>query len=341
MIHDTMMAYVVQDAASIPSAESYCYNAISALSMASFIRPCPVKLSVELTTLEEGIPEEISYLTSLQFKHLGCRDGDLYNTCRLLEAPYLDILETTQQKQDTKNRKSWAIGPILPAEFTSSSSSSSDRNQERHKCLRWLDEQEPNSVIYVAFGSTTTLSDSEIQELGLGLERSRVKFLWVVRDADKGDVFDGEVRRAELPENFEERTEELGLVIRDWAPQLQILAHPSIGGFMSHCGWNSCVESIANGVPVAAWAMHSEQPLNALLVTEVLKIGVVVRDWTQRMEPVKAEVIEHAVRRLMASEEGDEMRRRAADLGGAVRRGAQAGGASRVELDSFIAHITR
>ena len=112
------------------------------------------------------------------------------------------------------------------------------------------------------------------------MEKSKQKFIWVVRDADKGDVFieDG-VRTSELPKGFEERVKGTGLVVRDWAPQLEILSHSSTGGFMSHCGWNSCMESMTMGVPIVAWPMHSDQPRNRVLVTEVLRVGVVVKDW--------------------------------------------------------------
>ncbi|KAL0346216.1 UNVERIFIED_CONTAM: Zeatin O-xylosyltransferase [Sesamum radiatum] len=199
----------------------------------------------------------------------------------------------------------------------------------------------PNSVIYVSFGTTVSLSDEQIKELALGLEQSKVKFLWVLRDADRGDIFDGEVRRAELPAGFEERVKEMGMVVRDWAPQPEILAHESTGGFMSHCGWNSCIESITMGVPVAAWPMHSDQPRNTMFVTQVLKMGIVVMDWEQRTEIVKASAIENAVRRLMASEEGEEIRKRAEELAATLRQATEAGGASRLELDAFVAHITR
>ena len=72
----------------------------------------------------------------------------------------------------------------------------------------------------------------------------------------------------------EERTKGKGMVVREWVPQVKILGHPSTGGFMSHCGWNSCVESISMGVPIAAWPMHADQPFNAVLITKVLKVGV-------------------------------------------------------------------
>lgn len=112
----------------------------------------------------------------------------------------------------------------------------------------------------MSFGTTSSLSDKEIEELAIRLEKSLQKFIWVLRDADKADVFAGEERRAQLPEGYEVRLKGRGVIVIDWAPQLEILAHPSTGCFMSHCGWNSCMESISMGVPIAAWPMHSDQP---------------------------------------------------------------------------------
>src|ERR1044072_1077135 len=110
---------------------------------------------------------------------------------------------------------------------------------------------------------------------------------------------------------------------------------------MSHCGWNSSLESMSMGVPIAAWPMHSDQPRNSVLITEVLKVGLIVKDWAQRDELVTASVIENAVRRLMETKEGDEMRERAMNLKKVIHRSMDEGGVSRMEMDSFIAHITR
>ncbi|KAL0334316.1 UNVERIFIED_CONTAM: Zeatin O-glucosyltransferase [Sesamum angustifolium] len=110
---------------------------------------------------------------------------------------------------------------------------------------------------------------------------------------------------------------------------------------MSHCGWNSCIESISMGVPIATWPMHSDQPINAVFVTKVLRIGVEVKDWARRDEVVPSSTVENALRRLMASDEGDEMRKRAQELGAAVRNSVMEGGSSSKEMDSFITHITR
>ncbi|THF99530.1 hypothetical protein TEA_002982 [Camellia sinensis var. sinensis] len=130
------------------------------------------------------------------------------------------------------------------------------------------------------------------------------------------------------------------MVVGEWAPQLEILGHPSTGGFVSHCGWNSCMESLSMGVPILAWPMHSDQPRNTVLVTKFLKVGVVLKDWGRREELVTATMVAEVVKRLMGSEEGDNIRKRAAELGGAVREAVAEGGVSRMELDSFVAHIS-
>ncbi|KAF9611977.1 hypothetical protein IFM89_037260 [Coptis chinensis] len=110
---------------------------------------------------------------------------------------------------------------------------------------------------------------------------------------------------------------------------------------MSHCGWNSCMESLSMGVPIAAWSMHSDQPRNTLLVTEVLKVGLVVCEWAQRKELVSSDTIESSIRKLMVSEEGNMMRKKARELGVAVRQSVSEGGSSTTQLESFITHISR
>ncbi|XP_073132538.1 zeatin O-xylosyltransferase-like [Henckelia pumila] len=333
IIHDPMMASVVQDVASIPNAESFVFNCFSVFTKATHTferigKRFPLELPKEMPPFEGCASNEVVEFLALQSEYLKYRAGDIYNSSRLMEGPYLDLLAN---KEIVGDRKSWAIGPIIPPKLASSDSPP--------KCLQWLDQQEPNSVIYVSFGTTTSLTDEEIKELALGLEQSRQKFIWVLRDADKADIFAGEARRAELPKGFEERVEGVGIVVRDWAPQPEILAHQATGGFMSHCGWNSCIESVTMGVPIAAWPMHSDQPRNAFLVTEILKLGIVVKEWDPSGEVVRAQAIANVVKTLMASEDGDEIRKRAEKLGAAMRQSTEEGGVSRLELESFIIHI--
>ncbi|KAH7844565.1 hypothetical protein Vadar_029465 [Vaccinium darrowii] len=340
VVHDVMMTYVVQDVANVPNAESYTFNPSSPFS--SFFDGWQMKGE---PFLEEpppkGLPSftgcysiEILNFIALQADFLKFTTGYIYNSCRSIEGRYIDLIA---QDQFNRDKLTWAIGPLnAGADYDRSNS-----NIPKHKCLEWLDKQAPKSVLYVSFGTTTIMTDEEIKELAMGLEQSGQKFIWVLRDADKGDIFAGEENRKKLPEGFEERLKEVGMVVRDWAPQIEILGHPSTGGFMSHCGWSSCFESITMGVPIAAWPMHSDQPKNAFLVTEILKVGLAVNTWEHREETVSSSTIAKVVEKLIASKEGEEIKNRAEELGTSTRQELEEGGVSRMELESFIAHITR
>ncbi|XP_023771937.1 zeatin O-glucosyltransferase [Lactuca sativa] len=344
IIHDYLMSTVVQDVVSYENAEAYVFHYASAFTTFSYFwegkgKPClddddeSYKQLTKVSAFDGSIPAE--FIESM-ISHEVCNtfnSGNLHDTCNVFDRKYIDFLAKEGLSGSTKQ---WAMGPFNPVAI-----SDKENLGKRHISLEWLNKQAKDSVIYVSFGTTTTLSDDEIRELANGLENSQHKFIWVLRDADKVDIFDGKVRRVELPKGFEERLGEQGLVVREWAPQLEILAHPATGGFMSHCGWNSSMESITMGVPIAAWPMHSDQPRNAMLVTEVLKTGISVMDWEHRGELVTSSTIETSIRKLMASDEGDAMRKRAAKLGDDVRRSVEKGGVTHMEIDSFISHITR
>ncbi|KAL8133406.1 zeatin O-glucosyltransferase-like [Apium graveolens] len=332
VIYDFLISSVIQDVASIPNGEAYSFQCVSAFRVSSTVweitgEPPEIDEQIvkQLPSRSATITSQVMDFIKMQ-EHHKYSSGVLFNTCRPIEGPFLDVLAKVNAKQ-------WAIGPFNPVEICDNSSHGG------HRCLEWLDKQLPNTVIYVSFGTTTSLTDEQIEHLALGLEASGQKFIWVLRDADRGDIFTEDVRVCELPRGYQDRIKvsEQGMIVRDWAPQLEILAHASTGGFMSHCGWNSCLESISMGVPMATWPMHSDQPHNALLVTKVLKLGVVVRDWALGDELIQSLTIENAVRELMASREGEEMRKRTAELGMAVKRSVADGG----EMDDFIAHIRR
>ncbi|KZV38320.1 zeatin O-glucosyltransferase-like [Dorcoceras hygrometricum] len=343
IIHDSMMGSVIQDFVHLPNAESYTFHSVSAFSIFFFLwekKGRPFSLDSEileiLPSLEGCFTPEFERFIGEQHQYKKLNSGEIYNTSRVIENHFFELLSRTEISE----KRQWALGPFNPVVRTEESLNSF------HKCIKWLDIQAPNSVIFVSFGTTTSLSNEEIRELAIGLEKSEVKFLWVLRDADRGDVFTGtgdddKHTAKRLPRGFEEKNQEKGIIVRDWAPQLEILGHLATGGFLSHCGWNSCMESISMGVPIAAWPMHSDQPRNAVLITEILKIGVTVKGWGSGGESVRSCGVERALRKLMVSEEGDEMRRRAARLGGAVRNAVAEGGAAQLELESFISHINR
>lgn len=175
------------------------------------------------------------------------------------------------------------------------------------------------TVLYLCVGSGGTLSRAQTIELALGLERSEQRFLWVVRSPND-EVADASFFSNEsetdpldfLPKGFVERTKERGLLVLDWAPQAKVLSHASIGGFLSHCGWNSVLESVANGVPLVAWPLYAEQRMNAVLVTEDVKVAL--RPKVGENGLVELVEIARVVRTLMQGEEGKKLRCKMKDL---------------------------
>ncbi|KAJ0970193.1 hypothetical protein J5N97_023070 [Dioscorea zingiberensis] len=281
--------------------------------------------------------EFLNFRNSRHYDQDAVEDGFIINSCLPIEAEFIELLSRQPRYQ---GKRVFAVGPINPVVVAREEDGGG--GGRRHECLRWMDQQPENSVLYVAFGTTSMITDHQIEELAMGLEKSRQRFIWVLRDADGGDVFADEKKaeKRSLPEGYEERIEGMGMVVRGWAPQLEILGHRAIGAFMSHCGWNSCMESLSFGVPLLAWPMHSDQPRNAMAVTEYLKVGVMVRDWEHRKEVVTSMEIVEVVKRLMVSDEGIEMRKRVVALGEQIRAGVSEGGSSWKDLNSFISHIT-
>lgn len=143
--------------------------------------------------------------------------------------------------------------------------------------LPWLDEQASESVVFISFGSRNALSKDQMRELGAALEISGCTFFWVLKGG-KVDKEDKEEVEEILGASFLERTKNKGMVVKGWVNQEQILAHPAIGGFVSHCGWNSVIESARLGVPILAWPQHGDQRVNAEVVEKV-GLGLWVRDW--------------------------------------------------------------
>ncbi|XP_015898025.2 zeatin O-glucosyltransferase [Ziziphus jujuba] len=345
IIHDALVCSAVEDATSLPNAEAYAYQGGGAFTLFSYSwefrgRP-PLDVPEaeyipdQLPTVEASVDSESTEFFKYQYRLMGSRDGYLYNTCRLIDGNFLDLIA-----KEANNKKVWGIGPLHLVKSISNStdSNSSDKGKD---ILEWLDKQEKNSVLYISFGTTISMADQkQIEELAFGLEQSGTKFIWVFREADKDDAY-VQGTGADLPQGFEDRVKGVGMVVRDFAPQIEIQKHSSTGGFMSHCGWNSVMESLSMGVPIAAWPTHTDQPRNAVLVTELLKVGVNVREWERKDELVSSSMVCNVVKKLMGSDEGDEMRKRAEKLGAAIRNSTAKGGVSCMEWDSFIAHITR
>ncbi|XP_074357800.1 UDP-glycosyltransferase 72B1-like [Apium graveolens] len=203
--------------------------------------------------------------------------------------------------------------------------------------LSWLDNEPCDSVLFVALGSGGTLTKEQLTELAIGLEMSKQKFILVARkpsDMDAaGTYFNAgsnvDDPKTYLPEGFLERTAGVGLVVPSWAPQVPVLRHKATGGFLSHCGWNSSLESIVHGVPMIAWPLFAEQRMNATLLTEEVAVAVKpVGELQDGRKVVRREEVERVVRLVLQGEEGKVMRNRMRELKDSAAKALEQGGSS-------------
>ncbi|CDP11887.1 unnamed protein product [Coffea canephora] len=230
----------------------------------------------------------------------------------------------------------YPIGPILNR-FES-------KIKNRSEIMEWLDNQPAKSVVLLSFGSLGSFQLDQVKEIANGLEQSGQRFLWVLRQPpkEKGG-FPTEYENVELvlPEGFLDRTASIGKVV-GWVPQLAVLSHFAVGGFVSHCGWNSILESIWCGVPIATWPLAAEQELNAFQLVKELGIAVEISlDYNEAMQHqlVKAEQIGKRVRQLMDGE--NEVRKRVQEISGKSRAAVQEGGSSHLCFENLMQTICR
>ncbi|PKA63597.1 Hydroquinone glucosyltransferase [Apostasia shenzhenica] len=205
----------------------------------------------------------------------------------------------------------YAVGPLIRSKAIS--------GEEGALCMKWLDAQPPASVVFVCFGSAGTLSREQTHELALGLESSGQRFLWVGRspsDVSAAESYFTARSSADplffLPDGFLDRTKEVGMVVPSWAPQIEVLGHAATGGFLSHCGWNSTLESVAHGVPMISWPLFAEQKMNAVQLVEGVRVAL--RPAAREDGVHDRKEIARVVRELMEGEEGKVVRRRAKEL---------------------------
>ncbi|XP_009350467.2 hydroquinone glucosyltransferase-like [Pyrus x bretschneideri] len=261
-------------------------------------------------------------------------DGIMVNSFTELERGALKAL----QEKEPGKPPVYPVGPLVKMEF------SGVLDDQSSKCLKWLDEQPRSSVLYVSFGSGGTLSFDQINELALGLEMSKQRFLWVVRSpsdkAANATYFTAHSQNDPLkflPEGFTDRTQGRGLVVPNWAPQAQILSHESTGGFLTHCGWNSSLESIVNGVPLVAWPLYAEQKMNAYLFTKDVRVAL--RPKPDEYGLVGREETAMVVQALMEGEEGKRLRSRMKDLKDAGATALSDDGASTKALSDVVTKL--
>ncbi|GAV71861.1 UDPGT domain-containing protein [Cephalotus follicularis] len=270
--------------------------------------------------------------------------GTVVNSFYELEPAYVEYFKNEM------GTKAWLVGPVSLC--NKNVADKAERGQktsiDEQSILNWLECKEPNSVLYISFGSLARLAPEQLLEIAHGLEASKHPFIWVVGKIFKSAGKEKENEENWLPSGFEERMKESkkGLIIRGWAPQLLILEHSAVGGFMTHCGWNSTLEGVSAGVPMITWPITAEQFSNEKLITDVLKIGVKVGsvNWvswsTEPWAAVGREKVEMTVKKLLGGgEEAEEMRRLAKELGHKAKRAVEQGGSSYNDADALIQEL--
>ncbi|KAH7850381.1 hypothetical protein Vadar_032091 [Vaccinium darrowii] len=269
--------------------------------------------------------------------------GMVVNSFDVLESAYADYY------RKAIGIKAWGIGPV--SLFNQEEADKAERgdmatiNIDRY--LNWLDSKGQNSVLYVCFGSLTRFNKTQLAEIAGALEDTHCSFIWVVPKVLKTND-DKEEEEWWLPDGFEERTEKSGkgMVVKGWAPQVLILEHPAIGGFLTHCGWNSILEGVTTGVPMVTWPTIADQFFNEKLVTQVLKFGVPVGNeywkvWaTEETLLIGREKISSAVNTVMnGGKEAEEMRSVARRISESAKKAVEEGGSSYNDLKTLIQDI--
>ncbi|XP_059651140.1 anthocyanidin 3-O-glucosyltransferase 2-like [Cornus florida] len=262
--------------------------------------------------------------------------GIMVNTFTELESHAVKSLS------DGKTPPVYPVGPVLNLK-------SGEGGHQSDAILSWLDDQPLSSVVFLCFGSMGSFGKEQVKEIADALERSGYRFLWSLRQPPpKGKVElpkEYENPREVLPEGFLERMSGMGKVI-GWAPQVAVLSHPAVGGFVSHCGWNSTLESVWCGVPMAAWPLYAEQQMNAFANVRELGIAVEIKmDYRKdpRREfnqvPLTAEEIETGIRKVMMDD--GEIRKKANEMKEKSREAVTEGGSSYIFLGRLIEDVIK
>ncbi|RWW47033.1 hypothetical protein BHE74_00047012 [Ensete ventricosum] len=260
-------------------------------------------------------------------------EGILVNSFESLDAEAVRVLRDGACVPGRRMPPVYCIGPLI----ADGSRDVGVEKVEKAECVAWLDEQPRGSVVFLCFGSMGLFSAEQIKEIATGLERSGQRFLWVVRsprNENQGPQGWGPSSEPDLetllPEGFLEQTKQRGFLAKSWAPQVEVLNHEAVGGFVTHCGWNSALEAIMAGVPMIGWPLYAEQGLNKLFLVEQMRVAVPMEGYASEL--VAAEEVEARIRWLMESEGGRELRERAAATKQRAAEAIREGGSSHQAL---------
>ncbi|KAF7805626.1 UDP-glycosyltransferase 86A2 [Senna tora] len=256
-------------------------------------------------------------IISKAFNDVRAADFVLCNTVQDLEPHTIAALQA--------QTRFYAIGPIFPLGFTKSTVPTSLWSES--DCTHWLHSKPHASVLYISFGSYAHIAKQHLAEIAHGILLSKVNFVWVIRP----DIVSSEDQHP-LPDGFEEAVGERGMII-PWCTQIEVLTHPAIGGFLTHCGWNSILESIWSHIPLLCFPLLTDQFTNRKLVVDDWKIGFNLCDPSG---PITRGKVSENVSRLMDGRSSEELKTAIREVKKILEDALTTNGSSEKNMECFI-----
>ncbi|KAM3337639.1 UDP glycosyltransferase 9 [Capsicum galapagoense] len=242
-------------------------------------------------------------------------DWLLFNSFDVLEEEVINWLRTQYEIK--------TIGPLVLSTYLDKVNGSSLIKPNYETCKNWLDLKEVGSVVYVSFGSLASLDEQQMEELASGLMMSDCYFLWVVRATEDN----------KLSEEFMSKAKEKALIV-NWCPQLDVLDHPAVGCFFTHCGWNSTLEALSLGVPMICMPQWADQPPNSKYISDVWQVGIRVK--AGRDGRITKEEVSSCIKEVMKGKKGVILKENAIKWKKLAREAVDEGGSSNKNIKEFI-----
>lgn len=231
------------------------------------------------------------------------------------------------------------IGPLFkdPKPVSGSSRIRADPMKADQECIGWLDRKPTGSVVYISFGTVVNLKEEQVDEIAAALSAAGVAFLWVMKPPHQDKLF---TPHKLFPEGFFEKVGDNGKVVQ-FSPQEQVLAHPALACFMTHCGWNSTMEALTSGVPVVAFPQWGDQVTDAKFLCDVFGVGLRLSRGEFEDRVIPREEVEKCLREATSGPRAAELKQNALKWKAAAERAVAEGGSSDQNLQAFVDEIRK
>ncbi|XP_061373880.1 gallate 1-beta-glucosyltransferase-like [Gastrolobium bilobum] len=259
-----------------------------------------------------------------------------------LSIPFCVLVDTYEElEHDSINYLSKfvpirSVGPLFKISKAPGTSDIRGDFMKSDDCIQWLNTRPPASVVYISFGSVVYLPQEQVTEIAHGLLNSKVSFLWVLKPPNE----DLGLKSHVLPEGFFEETSDRGKMVR-WSPQEEVLAHPSVACFMTHCGWNSSMEALTSGVPMLTFPAWGDQVTNAKFLVDVFGVGIRLGYSAAEKKLVTRDEVKKCLLEATLGPKAEELKQKALKWKKAAEAAVAAGGSSDKNINEFADDIKK